>query len=85
MSKVAKQHLLMSFRTAAAQFAKSLQSSFASRQPAQPEDQLKGPVQTLLRKVRTRVLTKTEAHVDGLGGRPDIGSRCKTRCAATLS
>lgn len=26
-----------------------------------------------MREVRTRVLTKTEAHVDGLGGRPDIG------------
>lgn len=62
-----------SFRSAAIQFAQSLQSSFASRQPAQPEDQLKSPVQALLRAVRTKVLTKTEAQVDGLGGRPDIG------------
>ena len=61
------------FRLAARKFAQDLQASFASAQRAQPEDQLKGPVQALLRAARTQVLTKTEVHVDGLGGRPDIG------------
>jgi hypothetical protein len=41
--------------------------------PAQPEDQLKGPVQALLATVTRGVLTKTEAQVHDLGGRPDIG------------
>ncbi|MBA2434400.1 MAG: DNA methyltransferase, partial [Chthoniobacterales bacterium] len=38
---------------------------------AQPEDQLKAPVQSLLKTVVSEVLTKTEARVDN--GRPDIG------------
>jgi len=62
-----------SFRLAATQFAEALRTTFASRQPAQPEDQLKGPVQALIRAVRSKVHTKTEVHVDELGGRPDIG------------
>ncbi len=41
--------------------------------PAQPEDQLKAPVSALLKSVADNVLTKTEAQVDELGGRPDIG------------
>ena len=61
------------FRAAASRFANELQASFASRQRAQPEDQLKGPVQALLKATRQQVSTKTEVHVDELGGRPDIG------------
>ena len=61
------------FRTAARDFADKLRASFASGMPAQPEDQLKGPVQALLATVTHGVLTKTEAHVHDLGGRPDIG------------
>ena len=61
------------FRSALEQFAQTLRATFASRQPAQPEDQLKGPVQALLQATRPRVLTKTEVQVDELGGRPDIG------------
>ena len=61
------------FRTAARDFAEKLCASFASGMPAQPEDQLKGPVQALLATVTSGVLTKTEAQVHDLGGRPDIG------------
>ena len=63
-----------SFKTAAHLFANDLRASFASSVPAQPEDQLKPPVQALIRAARpTGVITRTEAHVEGLGGRPDIG------------
>src|ERR1035438_2525420 len=48
------------FRTAARDFADTLRASFASGMPAQPEDQLKGPVQALLATVTRGVLTKTE-------------------------
>ena len=61
------------FRAAARDFADTLRASFASGMPAQPEDQLKGPVQALLATVTHGVLTKTEAQVHDLGGRPDIG------------
>ena len=61
------------FRTAARDFADTLRASFASEMSAQPEDQLKGPVQALLATVTRGVLTKTEAQVHDLGGRPDIG------------
>lgn len=64
---------LVSFKAAAEKFANDLQKSFASRMPAQPEDQLKGPVQALLKAVRCGVISKTEAQVKDLGGRPDIG------------
>lgn len=61
------------FRTAAHDFADALRASFASGIPAQAEDQLKGPVQALLKAVTANVLTRTEAQVHDLGGRPDIG------------
>lgn len=48
------------FRTAASDFADKLRATFASGMPAQPEDQLKGPVQALLATVTSGVLTKTE-------------------------
>ncbi|WP_296531408.1 type ISP restriction/modification enzyme [Rhodoferax sp.] len=62
------------FREAAHKFADDLRASFASSVHAQPEDQLKPPVQALIRAAKASgVITRTEAHVDGLGGRPDIG------------
>ncbi len=61
------------FRIAAHDFADRLRASFASGMTAQPEDQLKAPVQALLATVTRNVLTKTEAQVHDLGGRPDIG------------
>jgi hypothetical protein len=61
------------FRAAAHAFAEELRASFASGIPAQPEDQLKAPVQALLRAVKPQVFTRTEAQVHDLGGRPDIG------------
>ena len=61
------------FRAAASQFANEPQASFASHQRAQPEDQLKGPVQALLRATRRQGAHQAEVHVDELGGRPDIG------------
>lgn len=64
----------VTFKTAAQQFANDLRASFASVVPAQPEDQLKPPVQALIRAARSgEVITRTETHVEGLGGRPDIG------------
>lgn len=58
-------------------FATTLTTNFSTLVPAQPEDQLKGPMQTLLAAAgvafgRT-VVTRTEARVDELGGRPDLG------------
>ncbi len=61
------------FRAAADRFANELRASFSSTIPAQPEDQLKGPVQSLIRAVTANVMTRTEAQVQDLGGRPDIG------------
>ena len=65
--------LPLGFRTAARVFADTLHRNFSSSLAAQPEDQLKGPVQALLASVTSGVLTKTEVQVDALGGRPDIG------------
>jgi len=66
-------NLPRNFRTAAHTFADELRTIFASGIPAQPEDQLKAPVQLLLRAVKPRVLTASESPVYELGGRPDIG------------
>jgi Type ISP C-terminal specificity domain len=62
-----------SFKTALEKFANDLQKAFASKMTAQPEDQLKSPVQALIQATRLNVITKTEAQVKDLGGRPDIG------------
>ena len=64
---------LASFKTALEKFANDLQKAFASKMTAQAEDQLKSPVQALIKAVRLNVITKTEAQVKDLGGRPDIG------------
>ena len=63
----------LTFKKALEKFANDLKINFASNLPAQPEDQLKGPVQALLQATRADVITKTEAQVKDLGGRPDIG------------
>lgn len=65
-----------SFRQGLEHFAQSLTANFASSTPAQPEDQLKAPLQALLKSGATlanrRVVVRTEAQVRALGGRPDL-------------
>lgn len=65
------------FDAAAYDFAKALTGAFAVHVPAQPEDQLKAPILDLLRNGGTAfghaVAAVTEAHVTGLGARPDVG------------
>jgi len=62
-----------SFREALIRFARSLQQNFATPVDANPEDQLKAPIQDLLQSTTENVQTRTEAQVQNLGGRPDIG------------
>jgi len=54
-------------------FAQSVRYDFAAHIPANPEDQLKLPVQTFLREIIPNIHTRTEAQVVGLNARPDIG------------
>ncbi|MGI9107481.1 MAG: type ISP restriction/modification enzyme [Pyrinomonadaceae bacterium] len=61
------------FKDALRDYATTLRANFSSTVTAQPEDQLKPPVQLLLRAVAGNVQTRTEAQVEGLGARPDIG------------
>jgi hypothetical protein len=61
------------FKDALRDFAATLKENFSSALPANPEDQLKPPVQNLLRAVAANVQTRSEAQVEGLGARPDIG------------
>jgi hypothetical protein len=61
------------FKAALQDFASTLQENFSSAVPAQPEDQLKPPAQNLLRAAAANVQTRSEAQVEGLGARPDIG------------
>lgn len=60
------------FREALNAYADTLQQNFASHTPAQPEDQLKRPVQNLLAAIGSGIVTRTEATDVELGGRPDI-------------
>ncbi len=62
-----------SFVAALHEFAQRLQRNFASSIPAQPEHQLKTPVQNLFEAASSGVQLRTEVQVAGLGGRPDIG------------
>ena len=48
-----------------------LRANFQSIQPANPEDQLKGPIQQILKAASAGVVTRTEAQVTSIG-RPDI-------------
>lgn len=64
------------FAASLAQFADALQASFASSVAAQSEDQLKTPVKNLLESSilsNRQVIARSEAQVEGLGGRPDFG------------
>ena len=64
------------FAASLARFADALQASFASSVAAQSEDQLKSPVKTLLESPvlsNKKVIARSEAQVEGLGGRPDFG------------
>lgn len=65
------------FRQALERFAETLAKDILSRIPAQPEDQLKRPVRDLLESAgaltKKEVASRTEAQVEGLGARPDIG------------
>ena len=66
-------HVPPQFKDALKAFAESLQRNFALPVRANPEDQLKQPVQTLLRFFPGNVDARTEAQIQGLGIRPDIG------------
>jgi hypothetical protein len=48
-----------------------LRENFQSVQPANPEDQLKGPIKRILAATAEKVITRTEAQVPSIG-RPDI-------------
>ena len=67
----------MSFFSFLQQFASSLTQNFSSLTKAQPEDQLKPAVKTLIEsfgsEIGRAVLMRSEAQVAGLGGRPDFG------------
>jgi hypothetical protein len=58
-------------------FAAKVKANFDTPVRAQPEDQLKAPVVELIHGCGglfgRNVEARTEAHVEGLGGRPDIG------------
>lgn len=58
-------------------FANKLYQNFSSLIPAHPEDQLKRPVCRFIESFSDDIETRTEAHVEGLGGRPDIGIALK--------
>lgn len=59
------------FRIVARDFANSLRANCANGMPAQPENQLKAPVQSLLKAITTGVLTRTEVQEANGSGRPD--------------
>lgn len=58
-------------------YAATLTANFASSTQAQPEDQLKAPVGTLLvaagKAAGKAIVSRTESRVDGVAGRPDLG------------
>src|SRR5204862_5409479 len=51
----------------------SIEENFSAPIRANPEDQLKGPVQALLAALGRRVITRSEAQLAEVSGRPDIG------------
>jgi hypothetical protein len=67
----------VSFSEVLSEFAESLRTAFSVDIPGQPEDQLKGPVQVLLKRggaaLNIDVASKTESRVTSVEGRPDIG------------
>ncbi|RPH96198.1 DNA methyltransferase [candidate division KSB1 bacterium] len=71
-----KQKKTDNFQQAAEHFAQALQENFRAQASAQPEDQLKSPVQELIKQAgilsHRKVVTRTEAHAGRGIGRPDI-------------
>ena len=67
----------MAFSDAVRDYATTLTDNFASLTDAQPEDQLKGPVGGLLKAAGKAaglsIVSRTEARLDGVAGRPDLG------------
>lgn len=65
------------FQDALEGYAETLAADVLSRIPAQPEDQLKAPVRQLLKRtgalLKRQIASRTEAQVEGLGARPDVG------------
>jgi hypothetical protein len=59
------------FLRALTQAGVQLRANFRSVQPANPEDQLKGPIQQILAAAVGAIVTRTEAQVANIG-RPDI-------------
>lgn len=66
-------HVPQDFKDAVVAFARTLKRNFAVQIPANPEDQLKAPMLTLLQAAVPNLQPRTEAQVEGLGARPDIG------------
>ena len=66
-------HVPSSFKSAVNDFASALKTNFGLSIPANPEDQLKAPVQNLLSSVTRNVESRSEAQIQEIGGRPDIG------------
>lgn len=63
------------FQVSLSSFVTALQVNFSSRTRAQPEDQLKRPVQDLVEAIWPgAVVTRTEAQVEDVKGRPDIAA-----------
>jgi hypothetical protein len=60
-----------SFLQALHEAGTELRANFRSIQPANPEDQLKGPIQRIFAAAAAGVVTRTEARVANIG-RPDI-------------
>lgn len=65
------------FTAALRDYSDTLTSNFSALVDAQPEDQLKSAVTTLLQRtgqiLGQDVVCRTEVRIEGLGGRPDLG------------
>src|SRR5258707_7338009 len=61
------------FKEALAEYATSIKKNFSALIRANPEDQLRAPVQALLPAVGKRVITRSEAQLQEVSGRRDIG------------
>jgi hypothetical protein len=62
-----------SFSDLLREFAQDIKRNFRSNISAQPEDQLKPGVQTILKAAAPKIQTRTEARAADLDARPDIG------------
>lgn len=66
-------HIPQNFKDSVIAFARSLKENFDVPIEANPEDQLKAPVQVLIKSAAENVQPRTEAQLRNLGARPDIG------------